>query len=133
MLAPVPEITSNNETANTVFCVFLAIGTSLSLLRPNRTTDNSRERTEKQKAPKPTFAQGIAPWPANPVSLNPLVIPTLPRTLGVVPQILSPRMPHQFGLTAHLTAIRDTERAAHSVALRLESKRNRCVLELIST
>src|SRR5258707_14790256 len=71
MLAPVPDITSNNETANTVVCV-LAIGTSVLLLRPNRTTHNSRERTATQKAPKPTFAPGIAPWPTSPVSLNPL-------------------------------------------------------------
>jgi hypothetical protein len=70
MLAPMPDTTSNNKTANTVFCV-LAIGTSVLLLRPNRTTYNSRERTATQKAPKPTFAQGVAPWPTSPVSLNP--------------------------------------------------------------
>jgi hypothetical protein len=65
-----PDTTSNNETANTVFCV-LAIGTPVLLLRPNRTTYNSRERIATQKEPKPTFAQGVAPWPPSPVSLNP--------------------------------------------------------------
>src|SRR6266699_2619167 len=70
MLDPMPDTASNNETANTVICV-LAIGTSVLLLRPNRTTYNSRERTATQKAPKPTFAPGITPWPTSPVSLNP--------------------------------------------------------------
>ena len=70
MLAPVPDNASNNETANTFFCV-LAIGTSVLPLPPNRTTYNRRERTVTQKAPKPTFAPGVAPWPTSPVSLNP--------------------------------------------------------------
>ncbi len=70
MLAPMPDTASNNETANTVVCV-LAIGTSVLLLRPNRTKYSNRERTATPKAPRPTFAQGVAPCSANPVSLNP--------------------------------------------------------------